>query len=500
MTMQSILIAVWALILWGVLGFFWYKKTLTEKALKFKEKMAKAREIEEDIIEQAKKKSHDIIERSEQRAQKLEEKRLEKMETIQNRLLDREEKMEEKLNKLEEEKQKILDKQQEAEKLVKAQTEKLSEVAKLSQEEATDQLFENIKQEKESEIKQFVEKFKTIKTEEADKEAAMVIAKTLPRIASGSVNEFAIKSVDLPNDDYKGKLIGREGRNISHFEKVTGVEMIIDDTPMVVRLSSFDAEKRFQAAETLERLLKDGRINPVYIEKTYNQVLADFDNILITKGKEALDRLNLPMMKPEVLKYIGQFYLRFSYGQNLWIHSVEVAKICEAIATEIGLDPIMAKKAGLFHDIGKVIAATGQSHTVLGGEALKKLGMHPIIINAAESHHYEVEMTHPISWVVAAADAISASRPGARFDTKDLMIEKMNELEKLIKEVKGVDKVHIMQAGREIMVYVNHKEVSDLELEGILKTIGEKIDDQLDYPGIIRITGIRENKIHQFLR
>ncbi len=373
--------------------------------------MEKVKEIEEDIIEQAKKKSQDIIERSEHRAQQLEEKRLEKMETIQNRLLDREEKMEQKLNKLEEEKQKILEKQQEAENLVKAQTEKLSEVAKLSQEEATTQLFENIKNEKESEINQFVEKFKTIKSEEATKEAALIIARTLPRIASSSVNEFTIKSVDLPNDDYKGKLIGREGRNISHFEKITGVEMIIDDTPMVVRLSSFDAEKRFQAAETLERLLKDGRINPVYIEKTYNQVLSEFDTILMNKGKEALDMLNIPMMKPEVLKYIGQFYLRFSYGQNLWIHSIEVAKIAEAIATEIGLDPMMAKKAGLFHDIGKVIAATGQSHTKLGGEALKKLGMHPIIINAAESHHFEIEMTHPISWVVAASDAISASRP-----------------------------------------------------------------------------------------
>lgn len=462
--------------------------------------MAKARELEEEIIEKAKDKSKEILEQSEQRAQKLEEKRLEKMETIQNRLLDREEKMEQKLNKLEEEKQKIVEKQQEAENLVKAQTEKLSEVAKLSEEEAKEQLFENIKIEKENEIKQFVEKFKTIKTEEADKEAAMIIAKTLPRIASNSVNEFTIKSVDLPNDDYKGKLIGREGRNISHFEKVTGVEMIIDDTPMVVRLSSFDSEKRFQAAETLQRMLKDGRINPVYIEKTYNQVLADFDDILINKGKEALERLNLPMMKPEVLKYIGQFYLRFSYGQSLWIHSIEVAKICEAIATEVGLDPIIAKKAGLFHDIGKVIAATGQSHTALGAETLKKLGMNAIIVNAAESHHFEVEMTHPISRVVAAADAISASRPGARYDTKDLMIEKMNDLEKLIDEVEGVDKVHIMQAGREIMVYVNHQKVSDLELENTLKTIGDKIDDQLDYPGIIRITGIREHKIHQFLR
>ena len=210
--------------------------------------------------------------------------------------------------------------------------------------------------------------------------------------------------------------------------------------------------------------------------------------------------LNIPMMKPDLVKMIGQYYLRYSYGQNLWSHSIEVAKISESIATELGLDPILAKKAGLFHDIGKIVATTGQSHSAIGAEVLKKLGMDPIIINAAESHHYDVPISNPISWVVAAADAISASRPGARFNTKELFIEKMGELEKLIYEIPGIDKVHIMQAGREIMVYVNPKEISDLQLETLLKDIGTKIEEKLDYPGIIRVTGIRETKIIEFLR
>lgn len=496
----NIIIWVAALAVWAAGGFFGYKKTLTEKAIKFKERMAKAKELEEEILEEAKKKADWILERAEEKADKIEEQRLKKMEEIQNKLLEREEKMWEKLERLEKEKERVIEKQKEVEDVIKQQTDKLAEIAWLKKEEAKDQLFANMEVEYQEEIKAFVEKMKTIKTEEADKEAGQILAKALPRIASESVNEFTVKSVDLPNEDYKWKLIWREWRNISFFEKLTWVELIIDDTPMVVRISSFDSEKRFIAATVLKKLVKDGRINPHYIETFYNQTVEDLPNILIEKGKEALTQLNLPMMKPEVVKLIGQLYLRYSYGQSVRLHSVEVAKISEAIATEIGLDPIIAKKAGLFHDIGKIIATTWQSHTALWAETLKKLWMDEIIINAAESHHYDVPMTSPYSRIVAAADAISASREWARYDTSEMFIEKMSELEKLIKDVSWVDKVHIMQAGREIMVYVNPEEISDKDLEKTLKTIWEKIEEQLDYPGIIRITAIRENKLVEFLR
>lgn len=496
----TIIIWVAALAIWALGGFFGYKKTLTEKAKQYKARMAKVKETEEEMLAEAKKKADWIIERAEDKADKIEEQRLKKMEEIQNKLLEREEKMWEKLERLEKEKEKVIEKQKEVEDVIKQQTDKLAEIAWLKKEEAKDQLFANMEVEYQEEIKAFVEKMKTIKTEEADKEASQILAKALPRIASESVNEFTVKSVDLPNEDYKGKLIWREWRNISFFEKLTWVELIIDDTPMVVRISSFDSEKRFIAATVLKKLVKDGRINPHYIETFYNQTVEDLPNILIEKGKEALTQLNLPMMKPEVVKLIGQLYLRYSYGQSVRLHSVEVAKISEAIATEIWLDPIIAKKAGLFHDIGKIIATTWQSHTALWAETLKKLWMDEIIINAAESHHYDVPMTSPYSRIVAAADAISASREWARYDTSEMFIEKMSELEKLIKDVSWVDKVHIMQAGREIMVYVNPEEISDKDLEKTLKTIWEKIEEQLDYPGIIRITAIRENKLVEFLR
>lgn len=500
MTILSIILIIVALGAGAAGGFYGYKKTLTTKAIEFKKKMNRVKEIEEEMLEEAKKKADKVLELAQEKAQKIETQWLEKMEVIQNRLLAREEKMDEKLERLEQEKLKLTEKQKEMDVALVKQVEKISEVAKLSKEEAKELLFQNVEKEHQKELVLFIEKLKTIKKEEADKEAAIIVSQALPRIAVDSVDEFTTRTIDLPNEDFKGKLIGREGRNISFLEKLTGVELIVDDTPLVVRISSFDSEKRYIAAVTLQKLVKDGRINPFYIEKIFNEVVADLQNMLIAKGKEALAMLNIPMMKPEVVKMIGQFFLRYSYGQNLRQHSIEVAKISEAIASELWLDAALAKKAGLFHDIGKIIANTGESHSLIGGETLKKMGMDPVIVNAAEAHHYDVPITSPISWIVAAADAISASRPGARFNTKDLFIEKMGELEKLIYEIEGIDKVHIMQAGREIMVYVNPKAITDSGVEQLLKDIGQKIEDKLDYPGIIRVTGIRETKVIEFLR
>lgn len=496
----AIVSAAISLAIGGAAGFYGYKKSLTEKQLRYKKKMERVKEIEEEMLDEAKKKAEVILEQAEVKAQKIEDQRLAKMEEIQNRLLLREEKMDQKLEKLEEEKMKIVEKQREADQLIDQQKMKLSEIAGIEPEEAKQQIMERIEAEHQEELIRYIEKFKTIKAEEASKEAAIIISQALPKVAADTVSEFTSKMIDLPSEEFKGKLIGREGRNISLFEKLTGVELLIDDTPLSVRISSFDCEKRFVAAKTLELLIKDGRINPFYIEKVFNQVTADLQTTLMGKGKEALTVLNIPMMKPEVVRAIGQFFLRYSYGQNLWIHSLEVAKTSEMIAIELGLDPALAKKAGLLHDVGKVLAGAGESHTKVWADMLRKWWMDPVIVNAAESHHYDVEMTHPISWIVAAADAMSASRPGARFDTKEFFIEKMGELEKLIREVEGVEKVHIMQAGREIMVFVNPKMISDLQVEGLLQTVGKKIEEQLDYPGIIRLTALRETKLIQYLR
>jgi len=493
-------IALVALILWWVIGFFAYKKTLTDKAIAFKKRMEKVAEIEEELLNKEKEQAQKIIELSEKKCEKMEEKKQTQLESIEERILKREEKIDEKLLNLEEQKETMKKKVVEIEIIKEEQVAKLEEIAWFKKEDAKGQLLAEIEEKNQTEIINFIDKLKMIKKEEADKEAAQIIARVLPRISSDAVSEFTSTTVDIPSEDFKGKLIGREGRNINCFERTTGAEIIIDDTPLCVKVSCYEPEKRYLATETLKRLIKDGRINPHYIEKTYNDVSNSLDDMLSEKGKEALQMVNLPMMKPAIVRYIGQFFLRYSYGQNLRTHSIEVAKICEALATEMGLDPIMAKKAGMLHDIGKVIAATGESHTKIGADTLRKHAMHEIIVNAAESHHFDVPMTDTISWIVAAADAMSASRPWARYNTKELFIEKMGELEKLISEITGVQKVHIMQAWRDIMVFVDPASVDDLGTEKMLKTIAEKVEEQLDYPGIIRISAIRELKIVDFLR
>lgn len=498
-----VLIGTW----WAVGGYLFFYFTQKQKVKIFREKIANINKLSEDIIRKAEQKWREIIEN----AQKDIQRKTQKLDIIEDKLLQKEEKLdkkaeqiekqlEQKIIVLEQEKKDYQEKKEQLEQIITKQKTELTRIAKLSEQEAKNELLNIVENEHKKEIVMLIQKYKAIKTEEADKEWSQIIAKILPRVAMNSVSEFTVSSVDLPSEDVKGKLIGREGRNVSYFEKLTGVEVLIDDTPLIVKLSSYDNDKRFMAVETLQRLIKDGRINPVYIEKTYNEVINSFDQLLIEKGKEALAILNIPMLKPDIVRMIGQFHLRYSYGQNLWIHSIEVAKIAEALAHEMGFDALQAKKAWLLHDIGKVIASTWQSHTKIGADVLRKYGFDDIIVNAAEAHHHDVPITHPIGWIVTAADGISASRPWARFNTKALFIEKMSELEKLISSVEWVEKVHIMQAGREIMIFVNPQLVDDLGVEKLIKKIGEKVEEQLDYPGMIRVVAIRETKVIDYLR
>lgn len=504
---------------WGVVWWYYFHDwKIRDQWKKYKAKIQKADELVEQRLRDSEQKYDQKLKDAEIKGKKIIEgserdleKRHNKLEQLEERIIKKEEKLDEKMELLENEKEKLqqkyveqkeirLKKHNEADTYIEEQKKKLSELSWFSRDQAKQELLSLVEVDCKQEITDFVEKTKTIKKEEADQEALQIIARVMPRIAMNSVSEFTVTMVDIPSEDYKGKLIGREWRNVWFFEKTTWVELLIDDTPMVVKLSSHDHEKRFMATETLKRLLKDGRINPVYIEKLYAEVLNSMDQVFIEKWKEALAMLNIPMMKPEVVKMIGQFWLRYSYGQNLWIHSIEVAKMSEAIAVEMWVDAMIAKKAWLLHDIGKIIAINGESHTRVGADALRKLGFDEIIINAAESHHFDVPMTNVISWIVTTADTLSASRPGARFETKQFFIEKMTELEKLIISVPWVDKVHIMQAGREIMVAINPKEIDDLGVEKLLKDIGIKVESQLDYPWIIRCVGIRETKLIHYLR
>lgn len=295
-----------------------------------------ARKKEEQILEQARKKSEEIVLKGEEKALKIEEnaereaqKNLEKLEKLEERIIQKEEKLDEKKEQLESEKAKIADRFKEAETFIIQQEEKLTQIANLSKDDAKQELLNMIQMREEQEISSFLEKFRVIKKEEADKEAMQIVARVMPRIAADSVGEYTSELIDIPDESFKGKLIGREGRNINYWEKITGVELVIDDTPGVVRISCTEHEKRFVASTTLKRLLKDGRINPFYIEKFHTEAVNGFDEIVLEKGKEALNLLNIPMMNPEIVQLIGKFFFRYSYGQNLRHHSIEVARIAE---------------------------------------------------------------------------------------------------------------------------------------------------------------------------
>ena len=492
----TIIAAIAALVL-GIFGW----KVLFDQTLKTKKQEA------DKELAAAKKEARRIYDLGEEKAQKLmdkAEKEIEhkqrKIDQYEDKLWQKESKLEEKMEKMEAKKDEYISKKWDLEKLIEEQEGKLSEIAWLSSDEAKKQLFTQIEETQKDEIARFVNKYKMVKEEEAKEEAAKIIAKVLPRVAQEWLNEHLVTMVDLPTEDMKWKIIGREWRNIWSFERVTWVEVTIDDTPLTIKLSSYDPEKRFVAAETMKKLIKDWRINPVYIEKLYEETLANAKELFIKKWKETLTLLNLPMMKPAIVELIWRFHIRYSYGQNLLLHSIEVARLSEMLANEMWMDAEMAKKAWLLHDIGKIEAWNWEAHTKVWAEILRKHKMHDIIVNTAEAHHFDCELKYPITWLVTWADAISAWRLWARHNTKEIFSERMNALENLVTDMDWVQKSYIMQAWREIMAFVDPTVVDDIRLEKLLQEIGVKIEEQLDYPWAIRIVWIRENKAFHHLR
>lgn len=493
---------------WGILLGIFSGKYLADKW--WSDKKQEAEKLKQEAtaeIEATKKECRRLYDLAERKGQELIEKaekeiahRHKKVDQLEEKIAQKEERMDEKMEKLEEKKEEYITKKQELEKVVEQQKTILSDLSGLTPDQAKEELFKQIEQDQQAEITRYVNKFKLIKEEEAKDEAAKIISRILPRVAQEGISEHLVTMVDLPSEDMKGKIIWREWRNINTFEKVTWVEVLIDDTPLTLKISSYDPEKRFIAAETMSKLVKDGRINPVYIEKFYNQSVQEANELFLKKGKETLALLNIPMMNPEIVEYVGRFHIRYSYGQNLLLHSIEVARIAEMMANELWLNAELAKKAGLLHDIGKIDSTNGEAHTKIGAEILRKYKMHEIIINTAEGHHFDVELLSPEAWVATAADIISASRPGARHDTKDIFFERMSNLENLINSIEGVQKAYIMQAWREIMAFFNPEDVDDKQAQELTTIIGTKIEEQLDYPWSIRIVGIRENKMVHYLR
>jgi ribonuclease Y len=377
----------------------------------------------------------------------------------------------------------------------------LEKVSHLSAEEAKDQLIESLKQEAQTKassmIKDILEEAKLTATKNAKK----VVIETIQRTATEHAVENCISIFNIETDDVKGKIIGREGRNIRALESATGVEIIVDDTPEAIIISGFDPVRREIARLSLHRLVQDGRIHPARIEEIVAKTTKNIEEEIVETGEKTVIDLGIHGIHPELIKLIGRMRFRSSYGQNLLQHSREVANLCATMASELGLKPKLAKRAGLLHDIGKVWPEDAEKpHAILGMELAKKHNEHPDICNAIGAHHDEIEMTTLISPIVQSCDAISGARPGARREVMEQYMKRLKELEQLALDFDGVNKCYAMQAGRELRVMVDADNVTDDRAEMLSFDISRKIETDMQYPGQIKITVIREKRSVAFAK
>jgi len=392
-------------------------------------------------------------------------------------------------------------KQEEYEKLRIEAIQKIENIAGLSAQEAKNQLFETMKAEAKSEAMSYISEVMDEARLTASKESKRIIINTIQRIAPETAIENAVTVFNIESDEIKGRIIGREGRNIRALEAATGVEIVVDDTPEAILLSAFDPVRREVARLALHQLVTDGRIHPARIEEVVAKVQKQLDDEIMETGKRTCIDLGIHGLHVELVKLIGRMKYRSSYGQNLLQHSREVANICATLASELGLNPKTAKRAGLLHDIGKVSDEDPElPHAVLGMKLAEKYKEKPDVCNAIGAHHEEVEMTSLISPLVLVSDAISGSRPGARREVIESYIKRLKEMEDLALSYPGVTKTYAIQAGRELRVIVGSEQVSDKESEQLSLDIAKKIQDEMTYPGQVKITVIRETRAVSFAK
>ena len=475
----------------------------------------KAERIKQDAAKEAEAKKKELIletkdqllkERNQQEREFRE--RRSELQRFERRLLQKEDNLDSKIGLLEKQVQAVSDRESNIEKkeVVLADQErewqrKLEEVSGLSAADAKKLIIESLENEAKHDAQSLLNKIEQEAQLAAEKKAREILVSTVQRIATDVSSEVTIASVSLPNDEMKGRIIGREGRNIRTLETLTGVDIIIDDTPEAVVISCFDPVKKEIAKIALERLIIDGRIHPARIEEIVQKVKKEINQTIFEEGEKVLFDLGIHNMSPEGIRSLGRLHFRTSYGQNVLQHSKEVAIIASLIASEVGANKAITRRGALLHDIGKGIETNGDgNHAELGMEAAKKMGEDSRIINAIGSHHNDIEPSCIESIIVQIADAISAARPGARRETIDNYIKRLENLEKIAIDFQGVDKAYAIQAGRELRIIVNNEAVNDEQASELCKSIAKKIESELRYPGRIRVTIIRETRIVEYAR
>ena len=410
-------------------------------------------------------------------------------------LQKREDAVNDRENSLLDKQRQLQDKELEMEELKKEELKKLEDIANYTREEAHDMIMKTVEADMSREITAYIKERESEAKLEADATAKELIVSSMQKYAADVSNSQTVSVISLPNDEMKGRIIGREGRNVRTIESVTGVDLIIDDTPEAIVISSFDPLRREIAKITLEALISDGRIHPARIEEIYDKSCNDVNAMIRKYGKDAIYSLGISKMDAGLIEIVGKLHFRTSYSQNALKHSIEVATISGIIAGELGENVNLAKRAGLLHDIGKAIDFEMEgSHVQIGADLAKKYNEDEVVVNAILSHHGDVEPTSIISTIVAIADAISASRPGARNDSTENYFQRLEQLEAIGNEMPGVDKAYAVQAGREIRVMVKPEEVDDLTSYKLARDIKEKIETEMQYPGTIKVTVIRETR------
>ncbi len=510
--MNNILVILLGCLFGIVLG--WLGRWLYAK-FKLTSVEQRAVRLNEEAIKEAEAKSKELLletrdqllKEQQQQEREARERRNE-LQRVERRLLQKEENLESKQAELDaikkqlgDREEKLSDKEEAVAQIEGSLITELERISGLSTEEAKGLIMENLYNDARRDAQLMINKIEQEAHLSADKKAREIVVTSIQRIATEVVSDMTITSVSLPGDEMKGRIIGREGRNIRTLETLTGVDVIIDDTPEAVVISCFDPVRKEIARVALERLVQDGRIHPARIEEVVNKVSKEVGRIIADEGERVIFDLGIHNVGPETIRALGRLHFRTSYGQNVLAHSKEVAILSGMIASEIGANSEIAMRAGLLHDIGKGIETESDAnHAELGADLAKRLGEDPRVVNAILSHHNDAEPQTLEAVIVQIADAISAARPGARRETLDNYIKRLESLEQIAESFSGVDKAYAIQAGRELRILVNNDQVNDDGAKEIAKGIAKRIEAELRYPGRIKVTIIREMRVVEYAR